>query len=639
MLFYEKVGLLLKELGVARTVLARAAGLDASLISRFHSGERVPSHFSFQLDKLSMGVAALALQRGSYPRICALCGVPECTDVSVLSDAVNAWINTADSELRPRRAHKRQQSIPRATQQKADGAFAEKLDALIQMAEVTNTELARYLNVDASLISRFRAGVRRPDSKDRIVANICTFFSLREYTPKQLEAVFHTLRMEPTEDKEALLDAVRFYLQAAGLDADRAYVDNLLETLDSMRTIPVVSAPVQPPKRAIRLQTGELDLYQGNAGLRHAVSMLFERVLAEGTVKELRLFSDRDLRWALEDEAFLNAWPEQLKRMVEQGTRLTFVLSMDSSLNGILLAIERWIPLFMTGKLNLYLLSRPQARRFSCTMFLADKLAAIQSFCVTKTASSAYYLYTRQVELIENGHLQLDALFESGCVSVQMFSKGMQAQYQRQLSAFERAPGDTDVVLHSLSAYTISPSLMERMLKRAGISQEIRERILTYQQLAAKRAVKNLSLYSISDYICLADPADLKAGRVQVELPWLDGSVRVAYTPAEYGEHIRATIELLRMYPGYSIYLLPEMPFQNIMLMVRQGVGTLIRKLDGPGLAMVTAHPALSGSLSNYIDTLKLRSIRVHPDCGRGLRMMLQYLQFAAQAGAESAIT
>ncbi len=630
MLFHEKIGLVLKELGVSRTELARASGLDASLISRFYNGERIPSRFSPQLDKLSMGVAALALKQKSQNKICALCGAPECGEVSAISDAVNAWINMPDSSLRPQRAHKLQRPLV-STQHHGEGAFAEKLDALIRAAEVTNTSLARHLNVDASLISRFRSGVRVPGANKRLVANICTFFSLRDYTSRQRRALFGILRMEPTEDREALLDALRSYLQAGSANTDCVYVDDLLETLDSMRPALVNLAPVQTDD-PVTLHSGVMDIYQGNAGLRRAAARLIESICADGNVRELRMFSDLDIQWVLEDEAFLNAWPEQLKRIMDQGTRITFIISMDASLHRLLLTIERWIPLFMTGKLNLYLLPRPAMRRFDCTLLLADKLAAVQSFCVTNMAPFASYLYTHNEELIENLHKQLDALCEFGCVSAQMFSEEMQTQYQRFLSAFERAPGDTDVVLHSLSAYTISPSLMERMLKRTGVPEETRERILTYHQLAVKRATKNLSLYSISDYICLADPAALSEGRVQVELPWLDGSARVAYTPAEYAEHIRTTIELLRTYPGYSIYLLPQVPFHNIKLMVRQGTGALIRKLDKPCIAMATAQPALVNALSNYIDILKLRSIRVHPDRGRGLKMMLQYLQIAEQA-------
>ncbi|HWR23829.1 MAG TPA: helix-turn-helix transcriptional regulator [Feifaniaceae bacterium] len=635
MLFHEKIRILLNELGVSRAELARASGLDVSLISRFHSGDRVPSRFSPQLDKLSVGVATLALQQKNHPRICALCGVPECAEISTVSDAVNAWINTAESGLRPQRARKQQAASP--ARQNTGGAFAEKLDALIRAAEVTNTALARYLNVDASLISRFRAGVRRPDGNERLVAGICTFFSLKEYAPRQREALFRVLGVAPRQDSEALLDALRAHLQPGSSHADRAYADGLLEALDSMRIKPEAPAAVPPAERPVTVHAGEMELYRGNAGLRRAVSRLFERVLADGNVKELRLFCDIELQWALEDKAFLDAWPEQLRRIMDQGARFTFVVSLDADLSGILHAMGRWIPLFMTGRMNICLLLQPEARRFSCTLLLADKIAAIQSIYATKTAASALYLYTGNRELVENGQAQFDALCLTGCVPVRLFGEGMQAQYQRFLPAFERAPGDTDAVLHSLSAYTIPPPLMERMLRRADVPRETRERILTYHQLAAKRAIRNLSLYSISDYICLADPADLEAGRVRVELPWLDGGVRVAYTPEEYAEHIKNLIELLRTYPGYSIYLLPQMPFQNLMLIVRQGTGTLIRKLNRPCLAVATAHPALLNAISNYIDLLRLRSVRVHPDRGRGLMLLLQYLQLGAQAGAQSA--
>ncbi len=631
MLFHEKIERLIRELGVSRTELARASGLDGSLISRFCSGARIPSRFSPQLDKLSMGVATLAMQHGSHHCICGLCGVPECGEFTTLSDAVNAWINAVESGLKPQRAHTARQDASCTVQKGTDGAFAEKLDALMRMGGVTNTQLARYLNVDAALVSRFRSGVRRPDLNERIVANICAFFSLQDYTPEQQKTLFDLILTPPTQNREELLDALRIYLQPGGTNADRAYLDDLLGTLDTMQGLPRIAAPVPADAHTIVPAAGELEFYQGNGGLRQAVSRLFEAALQAGDVKELRLFSDLDLHWIVEDEAFARAWPERLKQIMDQGTRISVILSMDTNLSSMLHALERWIPLFVTGKLNIYLLSRPLMRRFSCTLFLADTLAAVNSFCVTNTAPSALHLYTTRSELVENFQLQYDALCDSGCVSAQVFSEGMQAQYQRRLSAFERAPGDTDVVLHSLSAYTLPLSLLERMLRRTDIAQDVKERIMVYHQLAARRAAKNLSLYSVSDYICLADLAELKAGRVQVEIPWLDNNVRIYYTPVEYGEHIRVTLELLRTYPGYSVYLMPQMPFGSIKLMVRQGVGTLIRRLNKPCLAVVTTHPVLSSSLSNYIDTLKLRSMRVHPERGRAFRMMLQYLQLAQE--------
>ena len=47
--------------------------------------------------------------------------------------------------------------------------FQDRLNMIMDMAEMTNVRLSRMLNVDASLISRYRSGSISPMSKpDRI---------------------------------------------------------------------------------------------------------------------------------------------------------------------------------------------------------------------------------------------------------------------------------------------------------------------------------------------------------------------------------------------------------------------------------------------------------------------------------------
>ena len=629
MLFHEKVGLLLERIGASHTALARASGLDASLISRFHRGERVPSRFSHQLDKLSMGAATLAVERGMQQKLCALCGMEECSDANALSDAIGAWINLEESGLRPQRAHRQRDGAAHAPYGNGESAFAERLGALMEVSGVTNLQLAQHLNVEASLISRFRAGVRRPEGSGRLVGEICAFFSMQPYAGRKREAFFQLINILETEDRESVLEALRGYLQAPYTNEGRVYADRLLETLDVMR----LQQPIHPesgqvpPASPVR---AEMELYTGNAGLRQAAQRLFEEALSSDGVRRLRLFSDLSAAWMLEDASFVQDWP---RRLMQKEIRLELIVSLDAELSGMVSLLGHWMPLLAAGKLHVYLLSRPAKRRFSGTMLLAGNACGVYSFCVSQLAQDAFHTYTERPELVEHLNLQFDALIGAGCELAHVFGAGMEAQYHDRLAAFERRPGDTDVLLHSLSAYTITPSLMERMLCRTGVADATAQKVLRYHQLAAKRAARNLSLYRISDYIRLADPKDHKAGRVRVELPWVEDEVCVTYTPEEYAEHIAYTLALLRKHPHYSVYLLPELPFENVMVMVRQGAGTLIKKLNQPALAFFTEHPALLQSISDYTDALKLRSMRVHPERGRALKAMQQYLQPEGREG------
>ena len=626
MLFHEKVGLLLERIGASHTALARASGLDASLISRFHRGERVPSRFSHQLDKLSMGAATLAVERGMQQKLCALCGMEVCSDTNVLSDAMGAWLNLEESGLRPQRAHRQRDGAAHAPYGNGEGAFAERLGALMEVSGVTNLQLAQYLNIEASLVSRFRAGVRRPEGSGRLVGEICAFFSMHPYAGRKREAFFELINIPETEDRESVLEVLRGFLQAPYTNEGRVYADRLLETLDVMRPHqPIHPASGQvhpaPPVRA------EMELYSGNAGLRQAAQRLFAEAASSDGVRRLRLFSDLSAAWTLGDASFVQDLPGMIRRLMQKEVRLELVVSLDAELSGMVSLLGHWMPLLSAGRLHVYLLSRPAKRRFSGTIFLADNACGVYSFCISQMEQDAFHTYTERPELMEHLNRQFDALISAGCELAHVFGTGMEAQYHERLAAFERSPGDTDVLLHSLSAYTITPSLMARMLKRTGVADAAAQKVLRYHQLAAKRAARNLSLYRISDYIRLADPKDLKAGRVRVELPWVEDEVCVTYTPEEYAEHIAYTLTLLRKHPHYSVYLLPELPFENVMIMVRQGAGTLIKKLNQPALALFTEHPALLQSISDYTDALKLRSMRVHPERGRALKAMQQYLQ------------
>ena len=624
MLFHEKVGLLLELVGASHTALARAAGLDASLISRFHRGERVPSRFSHQLDKLAMGAATLAVERGMQQKLCALCGMEGYSDVNALSDAIGAWINLEESALRPQRAHRQRDGAAHAPYGSLEGAFAERLGALMEVAGVTNLQLAQHLNVEASLISRFRAGVRRPESSGRMVGEICAFFSMQPYAGRTREDFFQLINIPETEDRESVLEALRSYLQVPYTNEGRVYADRLLETLDVMRLQPPHEAAGAqlPPARPAR---AEMELYSGNAGLQHAIKRLLEKAAVSDDVRLLRLFSDLSAAWTLEDASLLQDWAGLVRRLMKKELHMEMLVSLDADFSSMVFLLGHWTPLLSAGRLHIYLLSRPAKRRFSGTMLLADNACGVYSFCVSQMEQDAFHTYTERPELMEHLNLQFDALI-GGCEAAHVFGPGMEAEYHNRLAAFERSPGDTDVLLHSLSAYTITPSLMERMLRRTGVADATAQKVLRYHQLAAKRAARNLSLYRISDYIRLADPEDLKAGRVRVELPWVEDEVCVTYTSEEYAEHIAYTLALLRKHPHYSVYLLPELPFENVMVMVRQGAGTLIKKLNQPALAVFTEHPALLQSISDYTDALKLRSMRVHPERGRALKMMLEYL-------------
>ena len=148
------------QLGFTKIKVARCGGLDASLISRFRTGTRVPSSGSRQVEALCRGIVLLAQEQCKIEMLCDICSFARCEAEQVIN-ALELWLSAEDAGLKARRSGKCT-TIASVAVKQGFFAFSQKLDALMSAFEITNIRLAKALHIDASLISRFRTGVRSP---------------------------------------------------------------------------------------------------------------------------------------------------------------------------------------------------------------------------------------------------------------------------------------------------------------------------------------------------------------------------------------------------------------------------------------------------------------------------------------------
>ena len=241
------------------------------------------------------------------------------------------------------------------------------------------------------------------------------------------------------------------------------------------------------------------------------------------------------------------------------------------------------------------------------------------SMCVTSALPISQYQFTDNPMLVANMRVQFAALLRSCLPLTRMYLPHQAASYLDKLAQFERAAGDTDVLLSSLSIYSMPHGLFRRILTRGNVPADIAGPLLNYHALSVQRAHRNLSLYHVADYIALPSASQLAGGQVRVPLTGFQPGSQLFYTPEEYGEHLSAMVQLMRKYPRYEIHVLPDQPFAGISVIMRQGVGALINKTIVPEVAFFCEHPLLHSGFSVFFDSLKLRSRRVRSEGAEAL--------------------
>ena len=139
----------MEELDCSSKELADSSGLSAATISRYRSGERIPDVESDNLKQLIYGIVKLAQKRN----------LSSINDITVHSDFLR-FLPDISADF----------SILQAN-----------LNTLFTMLSINTSEFARFLNYDASYISRIKSGERQPADPELFLVNTALFCNKKIY--------------------------------------------------------------------------------------------------------------------------------------------------------------------------------------------------------------------------------------------------------------------------------------------------------------------------------------------------------------------------------------------------------------------------------------------------------------------------
>lgn len=172
-MFKDKIQQLLNCLEIVDANFAAKAGVDRSLISRLKTGQRIPKPDSNSLTKIIDTIYSLALENNKLHDLYELMGQPGLQDGQSVKNKILEFLYS-DIKLDDRNETHRYDN------------FSHRLDQVMQSLGLSNVRLAKIINIDPSLISRFRRGERTPRSNKQLMLEISN--SLYSYTVKMGKA-------------------------------------------------------------------------------------------------------------------------------------------------------------------------------------------------------------------------------------------------------------------------------------------------------------------------------------------------------------------------------------------------------------------------------------------------------------------
>lgn len=237
--YAKKLDWLLRYMACPNVRLAEICGYDPSYISHIRSGKRRLRSGSQSIGRIAEGLYQYADNENLLEALQAICGAKQ-LERAPLTASLIAWLFDGKAVPEGSRQSPLAGKVKRPHKcgiQEADTDFGLKLKRVMNVLDLSNTQLARKLHVDNSLVSRFRSGLRSPRWNQDLARRMCIVLLALAREKEKLPAFAKLchLPFDAEADPEWQSEWLKHWL-LGNESKEASHVESLLSSLDTFRT-------------------------------------------------------------------------------------------------------------------------------------------------------------------------------------------------------------------------------------------------------------------------------------------------------------------------------------------------------------------------------------------------------------------
>ena len=552
MKFCDVLNKYLNLIGCSSKDLANAAGLSESIVSRYKNDTRVPN--STNLKKISKAFEMLSDNKYKMNDIYK--------EFNCIFDSSNI-----DFEI-----------------------VRGNLNKLIETFNINARGLAKALNFDASYLSRIRNGERIPSNKEAFVSSLAAFV-LKKYEIQSYKDSYYLLF---NEKEKITLSKIREWI-ITNKKEEVSDVDNFLSTLDEFNLNDYIKAikfdELKVPN--IPFYKARCKTYYGVEEMKKGELEFFKATVLSKSKEDIFMCSDMPMEDMAEDTEFGKKWMFAIAMCLKKVLHLNIIHNLDRPFNEMMLGLESWITIYMTGQVSPYYLKEVKNSVYHHFNYVSG-VVALTGECIKGYHDKGKYYLTNNSRELEYYREKSNLLLKKANSLMDIYSSEDLDKFERFLENESKTVGNRKRILTTLPLFTISDLILKKILRENNIDSNDVSRIIRYKKEQEKVISTILKHSVITDNICKYNKNDF-SDDVYLDI---DG-IKVKYKYEEYVEHFNSTKEFSKKNANYKISI-SEKTFSNITISILEDNYAIISKKSNPVIHFVIRHPKLVGAISEF---------------------------------------
>ena len=286
--------------------------------------------------------------------------------------------------------------------------------------------------------------------------------------------------------------------------------------------------------------------------------------------------------------------------MLKKGLHLHQIHNLDRSFDEMMLGLESWIPMYMTGQISPYYFKNAPNDVFLHFLKVSG-IAALSGEAVAGYHSDGKYYLTKVKREVEYYRKRAEEMLKNAYPLMEIYRSERKNELNAFLLADTKTAGKRRSILSSLPLYTISDELLNRILTRNNINAELKEKIKEYAKTQRQRMKIILENERIEDEIPDFVQENFAKSPPMLELSGIFCEEDIPYNEEEYTAHLKESMAFAEQNPNYTLKCSTAHAFQNLKIIIHEGQWVMVSKGKTPAIHFVIRHPKLRSAIECFI--------------------------------------
>ena len=578
--FSDKLNEYIVLIGCTNKQLSDITGIAPPIISGYRKGNRIPKYDSDQFKKLVSGIVTLSKEKK----------IDTITKDNVKNDLGN-FLKKENINF---------------------DLFNTNFNILIETFKINLSDLAKYLGFDSSYVSKIKNGIRKPLIISDFANGVCKFI-INNYLDTNNELIKDLIKCDDKDfkDSDIITDKLYYWFTHNVNKNNNDYnVDNFIKKLDNFDLNDYIKSikfdklftPTFP-----RLKT-KSQIYYGLDGYKDAQLEVLKQSAFFKSKDDIFWYSNMPMIEASKDLKFTKKYMLYLAFILKKGIRLNIIHDLDRPFKELMLGLEGWIPLYMTGQISPYYFKNNSNYLYSIIECVSGN-AILHGECVTGNLDKCKLLVSTKKDDINYYRETSNLLLKKASPLMNIYTSEKKKEFLKISNAYLNIKNKRKNILLNLPCYTISDELLNKILDHNNVSKNDRNNIYELIKNEKNNISIILSNTTIVDEIKILSEDEFNANPCFLDLSKYYYDNKIIYNYDEYLEHIELIKKFKKDYKNYNYKINNKNVFNNINIFVIDNKQVIISKVNNPITNFVIYHPMLINAIQNFVAPINENNI------------------------------